>query len=69
VRRDNAFIVGDAVGLATRDMGEGIGPAVRSGLLAAQAIVHDTDYDLRAIARVSLLPSLRRLVDRLGPRL
>jgi flavin-dependent dehydrogenase len=64
VRRDNALIVGDAVGLATRDMGEGIGPAIRSGVLAADAILNDTDYDIRTIARVSLLPSLRRLVDR-----
>jgi flavin-dependent dehydrogenase len=61
VRRDNALIVGDAVGLATLDMGEGIGPAIRSGLLAAEAIVDDSDYDIRAIRRVSLLPSLGRL--------
>ena len=61
VRRDNALIAGDAVGLATLDMGEGIGPAIRSGLLAAEAILHDSDYDVRAIPRVSLLPSLRRL--------
>jgi flavin-dependent dehydrogenase len=63
VRRDNALIVGDAVGLASLDMGEGIGPAIRSGLLAAEAILHDSDYDIRSIPRVSLLPSLRRLVD------
>jgi flavin-dependent dehydrogenase len=62
VRRDNALIVGDAVGLATRDMGEGIGPAIRSGLLAAEAILDDTGYDLSAIPRVSLLPSLHRLI-------
>jgi flavin-dependent dehydrogenase len=62
VRRGNALIVGDAVGLATRDMGEGIGPAIRSGLLAAEAILHDSDYDLRAIPRVSLLPSLQRMI-------
>jgi flavin-dependent dehydrogenase len=62
VRRDNALIVGDAVGLATLDMGEGIGPAIRSGLLAAEAILNDSDYDLRTIPRVSLLPSLSRLV-------
>ncbi len=37
VRRGNAFITGDAAGLATRDLGEGIGPAVRSGLRAARA--------------------------------
>jgi flavin-dependent dehydrogenase len=61
VRRDNALIVGDAVGLATLDMGEGIGPAIRSGLLAAEAILHGSDYDLGTIPRVSLLPSLRRL--------
>ena len=63
VRRDNALIAGDAVGLATLDMGEGIGPAIRSGLLAAEAILHDSDYDIRTIPKVSLLPSLRRLVD------
>jgi flavin-dependent dehydrogenase len=68
VRRDNALIVGDAVGLATRDMGEGIGPAVRSGLLAADAILDDTDYDVRRIPKVSLLPSLRRFVDARRPR-
>jgi len=65
-RRGNALIIGDAVGLATVDMGEGIGPAVRSGLLAAEAIMHDGDYHVRSIPRVSLLPSLRKL---LGSRL
>ncbi|MBN1642068.1 MAG: NAD(P)/FAD-dependent oxidoreductase [Anaerolineae bacterium] len=60
VRRDNALLVGDAVGLATLDMGEGIGPAVRSGLLAAEAILHDSDYDAASIPRLSLLPSLGR---------
>ncbi len=69
VRRDNALIAGDAVGLATLDMGEGIGPAIRSGLLAAEAILHDSDYDIRSIPKVSLLPSFRRLVAALrAPR-
>jgi flavin-dependent dehydrogenase len=62
VRRDNAWIAGDAVGLATLDMGEGIGPAVRSGLLAAEAILHDSDYEISTIPKLSLLPSLQRLV-------
>ena len=35
----NAFITGDAAGLATRDMCEGIGPAIRSGVRAAEAIL------------------------------
>jgi len=48
-RRGNAFVVGDAAGLATRDMCEGIGPAVRSGLLAARSITTGVDYDLGGI--------------------
>ena len=47
VRLDNAFITGDAAGLATRDMCEGIGPAVRSGVRAAEAIL-DSRRDLSA---------------------
>jgi len=49
----NAYIVGDSVGLATRDMCEGIGPAVKSGLLAAQAITTGCDYSLAAINKFS----------------
>lgn len=49
----NAYIVGDAVGLATRDMCEGIGPAVKSGLLAAEAIINDADYRLTGIGTFS----------------
>lgn len=37
-KKGHAFLVGDAAGLATADMGEGIANAVRSGILAAQAI-------------------------------
>ena len=53
LRRDNALIIGDAAGLATVDMGEGIGPAVRSGLLAADAIVNGGSYSLKTIPRYS----------------
>jgi flavin-dependent dehydrogenase len=56
-RIGNAFLVGDALGLATLDMGEGIGPAIRSGQLAAEAIIHGTDYSVARIPRYSL-PSL-----------
>ncbi|MGD8937954.1 MAG: NAD(P)/FAD-dependent oxidoreductase [Gammaproteobacteria bacterium] len=61
VRIDNAFLTGDAAGLATRDLCEGIGPAVKSGLMAAEAIVHKHDYSLDAIARYT---NDRRLVYR-----
>ena len=46
VRIGNAFIAGDAAGLATRDLAEGIGPAIRSGQRAADAIVHRRAYRL-----------------------
>jgi flavin-dependent dehydrogenase len=51
---DNAFITGDAAGLATRDLGEGIGPAIRSGQRAADAILQRTPYSLHDIADTSL---------------
>lgn len=51
IRDDNAYIVGDSVGLATRDMCEGIGPAVRSGLLAANAIITGEEYSLAGLSQ------------------
>jgi len=57
VRLGNAYLVGDSLGLATIDMGEGIGPAIRSGQLAAEAILGGAEYTVAAIPRTSL-PSL-----------
>lgn len=58
---DNAFIVGDAAGLATRDLCEGIGPAVKSGLLAADAIADNRkDYSLVNIERYSVTNGLMK---------
>jgi flavin-dependent dehydrogenase len=45
-RIGNAFVTGDAAGLATRDLCEGIGPAIRSGQLAAKSILSGAPYDL-----------------------
>lgn len=59
IRKGNAFLVGDAAGLATLDMGEGIGPATWSGLLAADAIVHGSPYSLKHIPRYSFISLLR----------
>ncbi len=59
VRRDNAFIAGDAAGLATLDLGEGIRPAVESGLLAAEAILKDSDYSLAMLPKYSWHSLLR----------
>jgi flavin-dependent dehydrogenase len=43
LRQGNAFLVGDAAGLATSDLGEGIGPAIESGLLVADVIAGKAD--------------------------
>jgi flavin-dependent dehydrogenase len=54
VWRDNACIIGDAAGLATRDMGEGIGQAVESAVLAAQAVSQNSPPSFSSIPRYSL---------------
>jgi hypothetical protein len=54
VQVGNAFLTGDAAGLATRDMCEGIGPAVRSGLRAADSILTGAPYRLEDIDTSSL---------------
>jgi flavin-dependent dehydrogenase len=64
VQLGQAYLVGDAAGLATKDMGEGIGPAVASGILAAASINNGRPYTVESISRYSL-PSLlwaRRLI-------
>ena len=67
VRRDNAFITGDAAGLATRDLGEGIGPAIRSGLRAARAIVAGEPYRLDDVTGLSVSSIARSMFSRLKP--
>ncbi|KAB2880879.1 NAD(P)/FAD-dependent oxidoreductase [bacterium] len=67
VHNRNAFIIGDAAGLATRDMGEGIGPAVKSGILAAESISSGKPFDINSISAFSLhhplfLPILKLLM-------
>ena len=53
-RIGNALIIGDAAGIATRDMGEGIGPAVKSGILAARSIALNRPFHLSQVSRFSL---------------
>ena len=53
VQIDNIYLIGDAAGLATKDMGEGIGPAVQSGLLAADAIISGKPFSLRTVKKYS----------------
>ncbi len=53
VRTGNAFLVGDAAGLGTRDLGEGIRPAIETGIRAANSIALRSDYTLRGVVRYS----------------
>jgi flavin-dependent dehydrogenase len=59
VKHDRAYIVGDAAGLATVDLAEGIGPAVESGQLAAREILGRDTYSARRITQYSLPWSYR----------
>jgi menaquinone-9 beta-reductase len=65
VRRDNAFITGDAAGLASRDLGEGIGPAIRSGLRAAQTILEGAPYELDDVTGLSVGSIARSMFERM----
>ena len=58
------FLIGDAAGLATKDMGEGIGPAIKSGILAAEAIVTGKAFSLSLIKKYSF-PRYRWAMGRL----
>ncbi len=62
VQVGHAFVVGDAAGLATADMGEGIAPAIRSGLLVADAIASGHDVSFAGIPRWSQPPLIGRLI-------
>src|SRR5580700_6398464 len=65
VRRDNAFITGDAAGLASRDLGEGIGPAIRSGVRAAQTILEGAPYQLDDVTGLSVGSIARSMFERM----
>lgn len=57
IYRDGVYLIGDSAGLATKDMGEGIGPAIQSGILAANAIIKNMQYKTDSIPKYSF-PSL-----------
>lgn len=63
-RNGNAFLAGDAAGLATRDMCEGIGPAVESGLRAARSITDGAAYSLVDINALSGSGFVSRALER-----
>ena len=64
VKIDNACIIGDSVGLATVDLCEGIGPAVKSALLAADSIVSGGDYSVAKIDKYSGQSFVSKVLER-----
>lgn len=54
LRCGNAFLAGDSAHLATRDLCEGIGAAIRSGERAANAILRADPYTLDDVTGASL---------------
>jgi flavin-dependent dehydrogenase len=61
---DGVLLTGDAAGLAYEQSGEGIRPAIESGLMAAESVL-DAD---RGSARGDLQPYVDRLAARFGSR-
>jgi flavin-dependent dehydrogenase len=68
VKRGNCFLIGDSAGLASVDLGEGIGPAVESGLMAAREILGTGSYRKEDISMFSFTGPVRRLMRRANRR-
>jgi len=68
VKRDNCFLIGDSAGLASVDLGEGIGPAVESGLMAADEILGVGIYQKDKISTFSFSGIVRRFMARANRR-
>lgn len=53
IKQDNCFLIGDSAGLATADLGESIGPAVESGVMAANEILGRGPYEKKHVSQHS----------------
>lgn len=54
VRQGDCFLIGDSAGFASRDLGEGIAPAIESGLMAAAEIAGSGSYTPETIPAISI---------------
>ncbi len=66
IRKGNVFLAGDAAGLATIDLGEGIGAGIRSGQLVADAIATGSEYSVHSMSSYSLFPLIGKALVRFG---
>jgi len=65
IKKDKCFLIGDSAGLASLDLGEGIGPAVESGLLAADEILGEGKYSKNPITHYTFGGLTQRLLKRI----
>ncbi|MBZ0217348.1 MAG: NAD(P)/FAD-dependent oxidoreductase [Fimbriimonadaceae bacterium] len=66
IKDGNCFLIGDSAGLASVDMGEGIGPAIESGLLTAREIMGEGQYTKDAITKYSFSGIAQSLMHLIG---
>ncbi len=52
--KNNLFVIGDAAGISTLDMGEGIHAAIKSGIIAADAIAKNKQCIPHSLTKFSL---------------
>ena len=64
VQAGNAYLVGDAAGLATRDLAEGIGPAIESGIMAAEEILGIGSYKKEAVTQFTSTGLFQKIAKR-----
>ncbi len=64
IKRENCYLIGDSAGLATVDMGEGIGPAIESALMAANEILKRETYTRDGISIFTSSGLLQKLAER-----
>ena len=67
VKKEGCFLIGDSAGLASVDLGEGIGPAIESGLLVAKEILGQEAYLKEKTSRFSLGGLLLKILKHLNP--
>jgi flavin-dependent dehydrogenase len=65
IKKDKCFLIGDSAGLASVDLGEGIGPAVESALLTADEILGEGEYSKCPITHYSFGGLTHRILKRL----
>ncbi len=63
VNIENCYVIGDAAGLATMDLGEGIGPAIESALMVAGEIIGEGNYQRCNVSRYSLQGILKKAIS------